>query len=289
MNSSMPAIPVFAPDYPRLLSSSPVADISVLTVIPNLHRTTESAFASLASVFVEIDHMQKNAAAAIAASTTSVYRELSGILEMAPPLDVIRLPCLRKPAGPDRLPATAEEEAISDRTIGRQDGFRFSATFDVRVPSRPLNRQVSSPQNSSLQMMPNAVLTDTEQTLRTFVEEHLRSMHGHRWFVQCVPTPILKGWVSREKQDRQGGSSGYPLIAYANFMDLLSVITEEENWNSTFEPIFGGREEISVSFRRLRRIRNHIAHSRNLNQEDQLTLVAEAHWILGRLGRAILS
>ena len=81
---------------------------------------------------------------------------------------------------------------------------------------------------------------------------------------------------------------GNSLIDYSDFMDLIVVITESSNWESSFESTFGDKEDISVSFRRLSPIRNSIAHNRQLNEEDQVTLFGEAHRMLRRLGRSIL-
>ena len=202
--------------------------------------------------------------------------------------DLFRMPHLPRSLFLDPIPEIVDDQsARHEESIRGEDESIVTATLEVRVPSQPLPRHPSHPQDS-IQLMPNAVLTDLERNLRRFVEERLQSIHGVRWFEKRVPERILTRWMARQELDWQSGCAGYSLIEYSDFMDLFVVITEEGNWESTFESIFGDRDEVSVSFRRLKPIRNHIAHSRHLDEEHQLTLVAEAQWILGRLNLRIL-
>ena len=213
---------------------------------------------------------------------------ISKMVSLPVSADLFRMPYLPRSMFLDPIPEIVEDEsARHEESIRGEDESSVTATLEVRVPSQPLSRHPFHP-HDSIQLMPNAVLTDLEQNLRRFVEKRLQSIYGVRWFEKRVPERILRRGVARQELDWQSGCTRYSLIEYSDFMDLFVLITEEGNWESTFESTFGDRDEVGVSFRRLKPIRNHIAHSRHLDQEHQLTLVAEAQWILGRLNRRIL-
>ena len=213
---------------------------------------------------------------------------------------ISRTAFLRRPVGADQVPSlpnvspfgrtakTVEDTslAVTPSTARADDSF-FSSTFEVFVPSRPVPTRPRDC-DDCIQVMPKVILWDIERTLRKFVEQHLRDVYGDRWYEQSVPKEILKRWTSRQEKDRNEGRLESSLIDYSDFMDLLIVITESRNWDGSFEVFFDNKEDIIVSFRRLAPLRNSIAHNRQLNEADQITLIGEAHRILSRVGRRIL-
>ncbi|MDE0218553.1 MAG: hypothetical protein OXJ90_04710 [Spirochaetaceae bacterium] len=161
---------------------------------------------------------------------------ISKMVSLSVSADLSRMPHLPRSVFLDPIPEIVDDESARHEESTRGvDEPVITATFEVRVPSQPLSRYPSHPQDS-IQLMPNAVLTDLEQNLRRFVEKRLQSRHGVRWFDKRVPQRILKRWVARQEVDWQSGCAGYSLIEYSDFMDLFVVITEEGNWESTFEP-----------------------------------------------------
>ena len=207
---------------------------------------------------------------------------------------------LRRPVGTDQVPSlpnvspfgrtarTVEDTPLADTpSTARADDSFFSSTFEVFVPSRPVPTRPRDC-DDSIQVMPKVILWEIERTLRRFLEQHLRDMFGDKWYEQSVPKEVLKRWTSRQDKDRNEVRLESSLIDYSDFMDLLIVITESRNWDGSFEALFENKEDIIVSFRRLAPLRNSIAHNRQLNEADQITLIGEAHRILSRVGRRIL-
>ena len=188
-----------------------------------------------------------------------------------------------------RIAETIEDTALVDSpSVSREDEFPYSSRLQVCVPSRPTSFRPDHYDNS-VQVIPKIVQWETERALRSFLEQRLRAMYGDMWLERSVPRRILKRWMSRQTKDQQEGRLDTSLVDYSDFMDLFCVITEPRNWEESFESFFGDVDDISVSFRRLSPIRNCIAHNRQLSEEDRITLFFEAHRILGRLGRSILS
>ena len=223
--------------------------------------------------------------------TPSGASPVSGLAPVSRSVDLGRIPRVSNPSILDLVSEFIDEDASSDKSsTGSEDEFNLPARFDMRISFRPVAVSAHHLQKT-IQVTPYIVITYLERSLRRFVSQRLESVCGPRWFERCVPKDILKRWKSREQEDRHSGSSVYSLIEYkyTNFMDLFFVVTDQGNWESTFARFFRDREETSVSFRRLRRIRNGIAHCRQLNDEHEMTLISEAHWILNRIGGAVLS
>lgn len=221
--------------------------------------------------------------------TPSGASPISGLAPVSRSVDLGRIPRVSNPSILDLVSEFIDEDASSDKSSTRsEDEFNLPARFDMRISFRPVAVSAHHLQKT-IQVTPYIVITYLERSLRRFVSQRLESVCGPRWFERCVPKDILKRWKSRDQEDRHSGSSGYSLIEYSNFMDLFFVVTDQGNWESTFARFFRDREETSVSFRRLRRIRNGIAHCRQLNDEHEMTLISEAHWILNRIGGAVLS
>ena len=226
-----------------------------------------------------------------AADLSDTYRTFAA---MAPDLLGVNratLPAMQKAAveaassisarPPDILRPVVDPESAGDGIrsgesfFGRED---HAILLDLKIPLCSVQLRASYP-DDSFDLMASHLLAVIERSLRVFVVKRMQFMYGPKWFERRVPRHLLKRWKSREERD----GSRYPIIQYSSLMDLLEVITYRDNWTSVFQSTFGEIEDISVSFRRLSPIRNHIAHNRNLSKEDQFTLIAETYRILGQI------
>ena len=199
--------------------------------------------------------------------------------------DIGRFPHVSDPSILEFGSEFLDEDTSSDTSSTcSEDEVKLSAILDTRISFRRVMTSEHHLQKNR-QLGPYVIITYLERSLRKFVVQRLKTVCGPRWFEQCVRKDILKRWISREQEDQHSGGFGHTLIEYSNFMDLFFVITDQRNWRSTFEPFFRDKEETAVSFRRLRRIRNGIAHCRQLNDEHEITLISEARWILSRISQ----
>ena len=132
------------------------------------------------------------------------------------------------------------------------------------------------------------IFIELEQRLRQVVEQRLKKLSGSNWAKQRVPQTVRDSWLVRQQEDRAAGRPVYADIQYADFMDLAHVIIKRDNWREVFQSIFGDRNDIAVSLRRLHPVRKALAHSRPLGRADVLTLVSEATRIFRALGMRVL-
>ena len=166
----------------------------------------------------------------------------------------------------------------------------FAAGFNLHLPSLPPPQAIeSSHPNAVFDPMHGRVLTELEQRLRYTVEKRLSGLVGQNWIRHRVSEEARKRWLKRQKQDRDDGRPVFPLIQYADFMDLADVISRSDNWDEAFGSIFRNKEDFSTSLRRLKPVRNAIAHSRPLGKSDVLVLLNEATRIFSALKIRFLS
>jgi hypothetical protein len=158
-------------------------------------------------------------------------------------------------------------------------GFEFS--FSRVPPPQPIE---SGATNAVFDPNHSILLTLIEQRLRQLVEERLSRISGANWIKQRVSAAVSRRWTDRQSEDRDAGRPIYSPIQYADFMDLVDIIGQANNWRDAFEPVFRNRDDFVVSLRRLHPIRKALAHSRPVGRADTLTLVSEATRLLGALG-----
>ena len=94
-------------------------------------------------------------------------------------------------------------------------------------------------------------------------------------------------WIEKQQKAKDSGERSWPLIAYADFTDYVSVITKNDNWEVVFKPIFRRKTVIQESFQRLYPIRICTMHSRLITQEDELYLYVETMRLLSAIGIAV--
>ncbi len=165
----------------------------------------------------------------------------------------------------------------------------FAAGFQFRIHPTPVPVALEAPDaGAAFNAHYSALLIDLEQRLRQFVEGKLGAIEGPPWVKRRVSESVRKRWSERQQEERETGRPVYGLIQYADFMDLADVIGQGNNWKQAFGPIFGSKDDLLVSLRRLHPVRKAIAHGRPLGRSDVLTLVSEATRILRALGVNLL-
>ncbi|THK33450.1 hypothetical protein EHS39_36290 [Ensifer sp. MPMI2T] len=143
-----------------------------------------------------------------------------------------------------------------------EDGRAFDGVFDPRH---------------------SAILTALEQCFRRIIVEDLQKHDGTGW-TRKVPPALVAKWKEKQDNERALGRPVFEMIQYADFMDFADVISMKGNWNNCFSSRFSGREDLTVSLRRLHPIRNAMAHSRPIGKFDAVVLVTESSRLFIQLG-----
>lgn len=159
----------------------------------------------------------------------------------------------------------------------------FSAGFELRfeavAPVRTDGGEVGQydPQHAGL-------LGEIENRLRALIEAELRRIEGEAWLRRRVHGDLRRKWQDRKTAEHDQRGDSFPLLYYADFMELMHIIIEGKNWNEAFERFFVSKQDFQVSMQRLAPVRNIIGHNRPLVRTDQLILLAEGTRILKALG-----
>ena len=123
-----------------------------------------------------------------------------------------------------------------------------------------------------------------ETQVRRFIDERMTDAFGPKWIMQRVPGPIWQTWKEKRQKGRDAGEPEWPLIAYADFTDYVTIITRKDNWEAVFAPVFGRQTLIQESFQRLFPIRICTMHARLITQDDELYLLVETKRVLKAMG-----
>ncbi|WP_340290464.1 Swt1 family HEPN domain-containing protein [Sulfitobacter pontiacus] len=159
----------------------------------------------------------------------------------------------------------------------------FSAGFELRIeavaPVRTDRGEVGQydPQHASL-------LGQIENRLRAVIETELQRIEGEAWLRRRVHGDLRKKWQDRKAAEHEQRGDSFPVLYYADFMELMHIIIEGRNWRDAFQRFFVSKEDFQVSMQRLAPVRNTIGHNRPLVRTDQLILLAEGTRILRALG-----
>jgi hypothetical protein len=107
-----------------------------------------------------------------------------------------------------------------------------------------------------------------ENNLRRFIDSHLSVQHGSDWILHVVLVETVAKWKKDKKDAEKRSGRDLPLLYYVNFSDLERIILA--NLDKVFEPFFCHLDEdVGIILRRLRWIRNDIAHNRPVTAMDQ--------------------
>jgi hypothetical protein len=110
---------------------------------------------------------------------------------------------------------------------------------------------------------------------RIFLARVMSTTYGTKWTKQRVSENIRSRWADRKTAAIEDGEIERPLHDYADIFDYAEIIVRNDNWNDVFSAIFGNKDEVQVSFRRLNAARRPVAHGREVTNEDLLLIGAE--------------
>lgn len=103
------------------------------------------------------------------------------------------------------------------------------------------------------------------------------------WWRTCIPPDVRESCEERKAKGEKYPwlpKIDMPPIYYANFADYRKIITKKDNWRKIFKDIFGDEETISAKLKELELIRNKIAHSKKLFEQEFETLKLYARDII---------
>lgn len=198
-------------------------------------------------------------------------------------------------ASPEAIETEAEREARYD-AAGREMALvafpapsygevLVAAGFSVVFPPAPVPAIEAGPDEPvSFNPRIRDILTSLEGHLRLFIAERLKDLEGHLWVKRRVPEAVRGRWGELRTASESLGRPVFPLIYYANFMDLAEIIVSRTNWDQAFGGAFLTKEAVSLSMARLYGLRNDMAHGRPTTISDDLIVMTEATFLFRALG-----
>lgn len=157
------------------------------------------------------------------------------------------------------------------------------AGFDFQIPKPPVPQPIANADGPT-RFDDQATLRALELHLRAFIISQMTALAGASWLKQRVPPTMRDRWLQRQEEYRSKGWPIFELIHYADFTDLAQLMAQGNNWNDVFKSVFGDKEGMLVSLRRLSPLRNNSAHSRPLGPSEILFMSAETLRLLRAIG-----
>ena len=182
-----------------------------------------------------------------------------------------------------RIDAGLNPEVVAFPSVA-YPGVLFSAGFELRIEAVAPVKSENGDETGRLDPQHASLLGQIENRLRALIEAELRSLEGNRWLRRRVHGDLRKRWQGRKTKDHDQRGDSYPLLYYADFMDLADIICEGRNWDEAFHRFFASKPDFQASMQRLAPVRNTIGHNRPLVRADQITLLGEGFRILNALG-----
>lgn len=162
-------------------------------------------------------------------------------------------------------------------------GVLFSAGFELRIKAIDPVRSERGDESGIFDAQHAGLFSQIENRLRELIEAELSRLAGNSW-QRRIHGDVRKKWKERKTKDHEQRGDSYPLLFYADFMELADVICQGDNWKEAFQQFFTSQQDFQVSMQRLAPVRNAIGHNRPLVRADQVTLFSEAFRILSALG-----
>lgn len=160
----------------------------------------------------------------------------------------------------------------------------FSAGFQLRVEAVAAVTTENGDNTGRYDPQHASFLGQVENRLRDLVQAELSQLEGEAWLERRINGELRKRWRERKAADHDRRGDSYPLLYYADFMDLSDIICQRHNWNDAFSRFFRSKPDFQASMQRLAPVRNTIGHNRPLVRADQITLLAEGYRILNAMG-----
>jgi DNA sulfur modification protein DndB len=122
---------------------------------------------------------------------------------------------------------------------------------------------------------PYRLMRRVEESLRESIADCLSAVTKN-WWKERIPQDVREKAQERKDLDESPWpwmeGKQYPAHFYMNFSEYSKVISKRDNWREAFGRVFRDEEWVRVVLKDLEKIRNDIAHSRDLS-ERQLTVL----------------
>ena len=175
------------------------------------------------------------------------------------------------------FPHPAFEEIVTKAGLRIPD-FPVAKGYDLDRESDDLQREAAFERTNNA----HDLLQRFESHLRKFIDERMEAKFGDSWTKHRIPGDLRNIW--RDKQRKDTGIQNWPMIAYADFTDYVTIITRNDNWRDLFEAVFVNKSSVQESFRRLYPIRLATMHARPITHDDELYLYVETKRIMSAIG-----
>jgi hypothetical protein len=113
---------------------------------------------------------------------------------------------------------------------------------------------------------------------RNFVKAQLVVCYGAEQWLEGVPSDMRQRLSEFEKKWGENpwvGTYAESLLDFSYEEDLIRIVTEEDNWKNVFRTWFGSdKRVIETKLREIRWLRDHVAHFRAVDREQEAKLRA---------------
>jgi hypothetical protein len=127
------------------------------------------------------------------------------------------------------------------------------------------------------------ILCNLELSLRDVIEFELRKLYDESWWKRGIPDKTREECEKRKyDKEKPVGTSHHP-ITYAYVHDYKMMIVRKDNWSKSFVSLFRNKSELETCFTWVGNVRDEVAHSRPISDDDYLMFIAGARWIQARI------
>jgi CBS domain-containing protein len=172
------------------------------------------------------------------------------------------------------LPCIDSHASLSEVFLTLGPGKALLVTEDEKVAG------IVTPWDLLRYMHPALMVNDLEGHIRALLSQIFESQ-ALGGYASVVPEAVLN--EAKHRQERDPGGKREKLINYMDFGDYLQIFSRRDNWDRYFGGL-GDKDEFETRYREVMRIRNDVAHSRVLSQDERDQLRANIVWVLKRLG-----
>ena len=121
------------------------------------------------------------------------------------------------------------------------------------------------------------ILHNLEKNIRNCIKEQLMNV-DEKWWKNRIPDDVRNNAEIRLQADLKGreNSNNIHPIEFVDFPDYTKIIIRTGNWKSVFSKIFLDDRIIYAKLKELEPMRNRLAHSRDLSEQElnKLNLLA---------------
>jgi len=177
------------------------------------------------------------------------------------------------------------------RVLGDKHPLLNAIMEKIRKAGHPIAEELpkSTKTEQKTEELAYTTLRNLEKELRALIENKLPQHYGDNWWNAGIPQRVRKD--CEEKKTRREtpypwlSEADYPLICYAGFKDYWKIISQNENWDKIFKPVFLDVACLMSRLKELERIRNDIAHNREISPDDTMKLELYTRDIIRAIGK----